>query len=151
MRIAPVAALLISTLLGACGSHPDLTVSAASQHLPIVLVSASKVTGWWSGEHGDAFPSDIPLTTVRTAIPLTLQFDAGQGASDIDVWLYDKDSPSSGGGPTEEFTVHGRAGAYASRTIKVGHTYEILANVKWSGLLVRGEVTHAFRLKIEAP
>jgi hypothetical protein len=150
MRIVSVAALLIATLLGACGSQPDLTVSVGSQRLPIVLTSASKVTGWWSGETGDAFPMDIPLSTLRAVAPLTLQFDAGQGASDINVWLYDKDAPSSSG-PTDEFVLHGRTGTYAPRTISVGHTYEILVNVKWSGLLVHGEVTHVFRLKLETP
>lgn len=149
MRIVLVAAPLIATLLGACGSQPDLTVSVGSQRLPIVLASASKITGWWSGETGDAFPMDMPLSTLRAAAPVTLQFDAGQGASDINVWLYDKDTPSSGGGPTEEFVVHGRTGTYAPRTISVGHTYEILVNVKWSGLLVHGEVTYVFRLKLE--
>lgn len=54
------------------------------------------------------------------------------------------------GGPNEEFRAQGRTGAYALKSLVAGRTYEFLVNVKWSGVLVRGEETHAFRLRIEA-
>ena len=150
MRMAPIAALLIATLLGACGSQPDLRVSVGNQGLPMVLASTSKTT-LLGGEHGDSFPRDIPLSTIRASTPVTLQLDAGQGASEIRGWLYDKDSPAPDGAPTEEFRVQGRSGAYASRTIAAGRRYEVLVNVKWSGLLVSGEVTYVLRLNVETP
>jgi hypothetical protein len=81
---------------------------------------------------------------------VTLQVDAGQGASQIRGWLYDIDTPTQTGSPAEEFTLQGRTGSASLRSASVGRTYEVVINVVWSGLLVRGEETHAFRLKIEA-
>lgn len=151
MRMLPLAALLLTTLLTACGSQPGITVSIGTQSVPMVLSSTSRITAWGAGETGDAFPREIPLTTVGPSLPVMLQFEAGQGASAIRGWLYDAEAPTPSGGPIEEFTLQGRTGAYAPRTISVGRTYEVMVNVMWSGLLVRGEETHAFRLKIERP
>ena len=151
MRMLPLAALVLSTVVSACGSQPGITVSVGPQSIPMVLSSTSRMTGWWAGEVGDMALGEIPLTTVRTSVPVTLRFEAGQSASAIRGWLYDKDAPTPSGGPIEEFTLQGRTGAYAPRTIAVGRTYEVMVNVMWSGLLVRGEETHVFRLKIEGP
>jgi hypothetical protein len=82
---------------------------------------------------------------------VTLKVEAGQSASVIRGWLYDREVPTPAGGPSEEFTLPGRTGAYAPRTIVLGRTYEIVVNVMWSGLLVSGEETHVFRVKVEAP
>ena len=117
----------------------------------MVLASTSRITAWGYGEQGDAFPAELPLSTVRASTPVTLTFDAGQGASEIRGWLYDKDAPSATGAPTEEFSLPGRSGSYTSRTIVAGRTYEVLVNVKWTGLLVQGEETHAFRLTVSVP
>lgn len=115
----------------------------------MVLTSTSRSAVWGAGETGDAAVGEIPLTTVRTPLPVTLKFDATEGASAIRGWLYDTPMPS--GGPIEEFVVQGRTGTYAPRTFVAGRTYKVVVNVMWSGLLVRGEVTHAFRLKVEGP
>lgn len=151
MRVVPFASLLLAILLSACGSQPGIAVSVGQQSIPMVLSSTSRLTAWVLGEHGDAFPRDIPVTTVRTSLPVMLKVEAGQGASVIRGWLYDKEAPTPTGGPSEEFNLPGRTGTYAARTIVVGRTYEIVVNVMWSGLLVSGEETHVFRLKVEAP
>lgn len=151
MRMLRLTALLLATVVTACGSQPGISVSVGQQSIPMVLSSTSRITAWVAGEHGDAFPREIPVTTVRTSLPVMLKFEAGQGASAIRGWLYDKEAPTPAGGPSEEFTLQGRTGAYAPRTIVVGRTYEIMVNVMWSGLLVQGEETHVFRVKIEAP
>jgi hypothetical protein len=151
MRWPRLAALLFTALLSACGSQPGVTVSVGQQSIPMVLSSTSRLTAWVSGEHGDAFPREIPVTTVRTSLPVMLKFEAGQGASAIRGWLYDKEAPTPAGGPSEEFTLQGRAGAYAPRTMVVGRMYEIVVNVMWSGVLVSGEETVVFRVKVEAP
>lgn len=65
-------------------------------------------------------------------------------------WLYDKEAPKPDGGPSEEFNLPGRTASYAPRTIVIGRTYEIVVNVMWSGVLVSGEETHVFRLKLVA-
>lgn len=144
-------ALLLAVVVTACGSQPGIRVSVGQQSIPTVLSSTSRLTLWVAGEHGDWFPGDIPVTAVRTSRPATLKFEAGQGASRIRGWLYDKEAPTPGGGPSEQFNLPGRTGAYAPRTIVVGRTYEIVVNVMWSGVLVSGEETHVFRVKVEAP
>jgi hypothetical protein len=150
LRLRPLAAFLLAALFTACGSQPGISASVGKQSIPMALSSASRVTAWGAGEIGDAFPREIPLSTVRTSAGATLQFEAGQGASEIRAWIYDKDRPSPTGGPNEEFTAQGRTGAYALRSLVAGRTYDILVNVKWSGFLVHGEETHAFRLRIES-
>ena len=151
VRRVAVAALVVAVLLSACGSQPGISVSVGQQSVPLVLSSRTRTTAWVASEHGDAFPRDIPVTTVRTSLPVMLKFEAGQGASAIRVWLYDKEAPTPNGGPSEEFTLQGRTGAHAPRIIVVGRTYEIVVNVVWSGVLVSGEETHVFRVKVEAP
>jgi hypothetical protein len=151
MRVLRPTALLLAVLLSACGSQPGIAVSIGQQSIPMALSSTSRLTAWGSGEHGDAFPREIPVTTVRTSLPMMLKFEAGQGASAIRGWLYDKEAPTANGGPSEEFNLPGRTGAYAPRTIVAGRTYEIVVNVMWSGVLVSGEQTHLFRVKVEAP
>ncbi len=151
MRIALIASLFLASLLSGCGSQPGVTITVGTQSIPMVLRSTSRITAWGQGEHGDAVPMDIPLTIVRASLPLTLQIEAGQGASLVKGWLYDKAAPTPTGGPTEEFTLPGRTGTYSLRTVVAGRTYEVIVNVVWSGFLVRGEETRAFRLKIEAP
>lgn len=148
VRTLPLALLLFASILGACGSQPGVSVFAGHERVPMVLVSTSRVTGWWAGEVGDAFPTELPLTTVRGADAVSLRFEAEPGASVITGVIYDKDAPSPTGGPTEQFTLRGRSGIYAPRTIVAGHTYEVMVDVAWSGLLVRGEETHAFLLKL---
>jgi hypothetical protein len=123
MRLVLPATALLATVLTACGSQPGISVSAVER----------------------------PLSVIRTSAPVTLRFAAGEGATEIRGWVYDTDRPSLSGGPIEEFSLPGRTGAYEPRAIAAGRTYEVVVNVKWSGLLVHGEETHAFRLRLEAP
>lgn len=146
----PLAAFLVAAVFMACGTQPGISASVGSQSIPMVMSSATRITAWGAGEHGDAFPRDIPLTTVQFSAGATLRFEAGQGASEIRAWIYDKDRPAAAGGPSEEFSAHGRTGAYALKSLVAGRTYEFLVNVKWSGFLVSGEETHAFRLRVQA-
>ena len=104
-----------------------------------------------SSSHGDAFPQDPPLTTVRATLPVTLMLEAGQGATSIRGWIYDVDAPTPSGGPLEEFTVSGRSGAHTSRSIIPARTYQVLVNVPWSFFVTGGEETHIFRLRVEPP
>lgn len=48
-------------------------------------------------------------------------------------------------------TLPGRVGTHEARTIAPGRTYQVLVNVKWSGLLTHGEETHVFRVRIDPP
>jgi hypothetical protein len=151
MRLVLPATALLATVLTACGSQPGISVSAGTQSIPMVAMSTTRITGWWLGEHGDAAWVERPLSVIRTSAPVTLRFAAGEGATEIRGWVYDTDRPSLSGGPIEEFSLPGRTGAYEPRAIAAGRTYEVVVNVKWSGLLVHGEETHAFRLRLEAP
>ena len=104
-----------------------------------------------SSTHGDAFPQDPPLTTVRTPMPVTLNFEAGQGATSIRGVIYDVDALTPSGGPQEEFMVAGRTGTHTARLMVPGRTYQVLVNVPWSFFVTGGEETHVFRLRVEPP
>jgi hypothetical protein len=123
-------------------------VSIGGETVPMVLASTSEGTAC-STSIGDAFPQNVPLTTVHAATPMTLRFDAGQGATEIRGWIYDLDAPSPSGGPNEEFTVPGRSGTYDARSIVAARSYSITMNVRWSFVVTQGEETHLFRLRIE--
>lgn len=143
-------AILVAILLASCGGQPGVTVSVAGVTMPMILSSRTESTSC-STSHGDAFPQTVPVTTVRVPTPVMLKFEAGQGASDIRGWIYDVDAPTPSGGPLEQFTIAGRAGAHTARSIVQARTYEILVNVRWSFFVTGGEETHVFRLRVEPP
>ena len=144
----PLSAILFAILLASCGGHPDVTVKVGGETVRMVLASATERTGC-SSQHGDAFPQDVPLTTVRAAVPVTLQVEAGQGATQIRGVVYDVDTPLASGGPSEDFTLPGRSGAHQLRSMVTARTYSVLVNVQWSALVKQGEVTYVFRVRIE--
>jgi hypothetical protein len=143
----PLSAVLFGILIASCGGRPEVSVSIARQTVPIVLASASEGTAC-STSIGDAFPENVPVTTVR-AMPVTVHVEAGQGATEIRGWIYDLAAPSPGGGPNEEFTLPGRSGDYQMRSIVPNRTYRVLLNVAWSFLATHGEVTHIFEMRLE--
>jgi len=145
-----LAGILAAILLASCGSRPDVTVSIASGTVRMLESSVTEGTRC-STFHGDGFVRDVPLTTVRTATPVTIEVEAGQTATAIRGWIYDVDAPTPSGGPIEEFKLPGRNGAYEARSIVPARTYEVVVNVAWSALITRGEVTHVFRVRVEPP
>jgi hypothetical protein len=144
----PLGAILVAILIAACGGRPDVSVSIAGQPVPMVLASASDGTAC-STSHGDAFPQNVPLTTIRATTPVALHFEAGQGATEIRGWIYDVAAPTATGGPNEEFTVPGRSGEYVLRSIVPNRTYRVVTNVRWSFLVTQGEVSHIFEMRVE--
>jgi hypothetical protein len=150
MRALPLGAVVLAILIASCGASPGVSVSIASEPIPMVLASTTNRVGCTS-EHGDAFPQQVPLTTIRTSAPVTLKFEAGSGANEIRGAIYDVKSPSTLGGPIEEFLVRGPVGTYEARTIVPGRTYQILVNVVWSFVVTSGEESHLFRVTIEPP
>ena len=116
-----------------------------------MALSSTTVRTGCSGEHGDAFPQDIPLTVVRAPVPATIHIEGGQGATGIRGWIYDVDAPTTSGGPLEEFWLPGRSGDHEAKSIVTARTYSILVNVTWSSLVTGGEVTHVFRLRVVPP
>ena len=146
----PLAAILVAVVLAACGGRPAVTVAVAGQTVAMALASTTEGTRC-STTHGDGFVQNPPLTLIRAPTPVTLVIDAGQGATGIRGWLYDVDTPSPSGGPIEEFTLPGRSASYQARSIVPGRTYNVLVNVTWTSLVISGEVTHVFRVRIEPP
>jgi hypothetical protein len=133
-------------LLAACGGRPDVTVSVAGERVPMVLASTSEGTRC-STTISDGFPQNIPLMTVHAAMPVKLQFEAGQGATEIRGAIYDRDAPP--GVPIEEFSLHGAGGSYEPRSLVVARTFRVLVNVRWSFVVTQGEVTHLFDFRVE--
>jgi hypothetical protein len=145
----PLGAMLAAILLASCGGRPGLTVSIGTETVPMVVGSTTEGTAC-STSHGDGPSPNVPLTTVRGAAPLTINFEAGQGATEIRGWLYDVDAQSRPTGvPIEEFKLSGRSGAFEPRSLLASRTYSITVNVVWSFVVTHGEETHLFRLRIE--
>jgi|SRR5438045_6470378 len=134
--------------LASCSARPGVTVSIAGQVVPTVLGSTSEGTAC-STSIGDAFPQNLPLTTVRAPMHMTLHFEAGQGATEIRGWIYDDDAPTPSGGPVEEFKLPGRSGTFEPRSIVASRTYSVTVNVVWSFLVTHGEETQLFRVRLE--
>jgi hypothetical protein len=143
----PLLAIFVAVLLASCGARPSVTVRVAGAPVPMVLASTTEGTAC-SASHGDAFPQDVPLTTVRGSTPVTIHVEADQG-TEIRGWIYDLDALSPSGGPTEQFTLPGRSGSYAVRSLVPARTYQVLLNVRWSFVLTQGEVSHLFRFRVE--
>ena len=139
--------IFFAVLLASCGGRPGVTVSVGGQSVPTVLASTTEGTAC-STSHGDAFPQNIQLTTVRGSMPMTIQVEADQ-AAEIRGFIYDLDAPSPSGGPNEEFTLPGRSGSYEVRSIHPARTYQVLVNVRWSFVVTQGEVTHLFKFRVE--
>jgi hypothetical protein len=142
----PLAAIFLLILVASCGGRPDVRVRVAGDTIPTVLASTSDGTAC-STSIGDAFPQNVPLTIVRAPMPVKLEFEAGQGATEIRGAIYDRDAPP--GNPTEEFTLQGDSGSYELRTPVVARTYRVLVNVRWSIVVAHGEVTHLFDLRVQ--
>jgi len=124
-----------------------VTVSIAGTTVPTVLASTTEGTAC-STSHGDAFPQELPLTTLHAPTYVMLQFEAGQGATQIRGWIYEGEGPSLSG-PIEEFALPGRSGTYQPRSIFISRTYSVTVNVVWSFFVTQGEETHLFRLRVE--
>jgi hypothetical protein len=145
----PLGVVLTAILLASCGGRPGLSTSIEGDTVPMVLASTTEGTAC-STSHGDAFPQNVPLTTAHATPPLSLHFEAGQGATKIRGWIYDVDAVSGRpSGPIEEFTLPGRSGVVEPRSTIVARTYSVTVNVAWSFLVTQGEETHLFRLRIE--
>ena len=143
-----LAAIILAVLVASCGGQPGVKVSVAGAVVPMVLSSRSEGTPC-SGSVGDAFPQEQPLTTVRGQVPVTFQFEAGDGATGIRGWIYDVDRGPPSGGPLEEFALPGRRGSYQTRSILPARTYMVMVNVAWSLVVAHGEETNVFRLRVE--
>jgi len=111
MRALPLVLVLAAVLAASCGAPPSVSVSIGTEQLTMVRSSSTR-SFIGGSEHGDAFPQQIPVTTIRTSTPVGLRFDTGQGATDIRGWIYDLDSPSPSGGPIEAFALPGRVGTH---------------------------------------
>ena len=125
-----------------------MTVTVGGQSVSTVLASTTEGTAC-STTHGDAFPQNIPLTTVRGSTAPIIHVEADQSANEIRGFIYDVDAPSPSGGPNEEFTLPGRSGSYEVRSIHPARTYQVLVNVRWSFVVTQGEVTHLFKFRVE--
>lgn len=150
MRIAnraPLAGILVAILLASCGGRPELTTSVNSEPVQMTRSSTTDRMGC-SGVHGDAFPRDVPVTSVSGPGPATLRFDAGGTATRIRAWIYDVDAPMPDGGPMQELTIRGGSGTHELGMLSQGRTYQFLVNVEWSALISSGEVSHVFRLRL---
>ena len=145
---ALLVALLFGILVASCGGAPGITVTVGDQAISTVLASTSTRTVC-SGTVGDWPAPTFAPTSVRGSVPLSIRLEAGPGATEMRGWVYELDASNEVRGPIEEFSVLGRSGLIAPRTIVAGRSYQVLVNIKWSALITQGEETRVFRVKVE--
>jgi hypothetical protein len=144
----PLAAMLLAILAASCSpGRASVTVAIAGETVPTQIASTTETTPC-SGAHGDG-PAPAQVTIVRASTPITIRVDV-EPSAEIRGLIYDIESPTSSGGPLEEFRLSG-SGTHQSRSIVGSRTYQILVNAERSLLGFRSEVTHAFRVRLEAP
>jgi hypothetical protein len=146
-RAWPLVTILFLIVVASCSGRPGIRVTVAGQTVPTAYASNSYRT-LCAGAVEDAFPRDVPVTTVR-ADRVQLSLEGGGGTTAIHLSLYDVDAPP--GGPMEEAQLTGRIVTYELPNAVVGHTYQVLVNVDWSAIVSSGTESHLFRLRIAPP
>ncbi|TMF77457.1 MAG: hypothetical protein E6I18_09065 [Chloroflexi bacterium] len=105
-------------------------------------------TGGCSSHCADGPAPVAPLTVVRAATPVRLDFSAGDEVTKIhgDIWA----GESLSGQPIESFDLGNGARAYTSKAMAAGRYY-MLVSLQWSRPLDSGDTGLAFHVEIVPP
>jgi hypothetical protein len=142
-------AVLLLVVLASC-SLPRPTVGLA---IGGTTVTGSREGGFCqtagcSSQCGDGPAPVAPLTSLRAAAPVRLDFSGGPEINQIhaDIWKGETIS----GQPLETFDLRGTERSYTSQRIGDGRYY-LLVSVGWSRITDHGDVSLAFLVEIAPP
>ena len=90
-----------------------------------------------------------PLTVVRAATPIRLDFVTGGEVNQIggNIWQGD----TMAGQPIEAFTLQSGARSYTTSQLRSGGRYYIAVLVGWSRFIDRGDTSYAFLIDLTSP
>jgi len=110
--------------------------------------SFCQTNGGCSSECGDGPAPVAPLTIIRAAAPVRLDFSGGSEINQIHGEIYRGDTMS--GQALETFDLSGSERSYSSHAIDSGRYY-ISVSLGWSRITDRGDTSIAFAVEIVAP
>ena len=145
----PLAAILVAILLASCGiPGVALRIAGVNESLP-GLDSSYCQSGSCTTTCHDYPTLSPPLVQVRVTPPVTLEFRADSGVTEIrgDIWEGDTVS----GRPIETFTLTGHIARYGSQAMASGHRYYIVIDIHWSLPLNTGGQGHVYRVELLPP
>jgi len=105
-------------------------------------------TGGCSSYCADSLAPSAPVTAVRAAAPIRLDFSGGAEINQIhgDIWPGD----AMNGQPIESFDLRGTERSYAPRQMRGGRYY-LLVSLGWSRVTDHGDTSIAFSVELSQP
>jgi hypothetical protein len=142
-------AVVLLVLLASCSlPRPSVGLAIAGTNVPGSREGSFCQTGGCTSECGDGPPPAAPLTVVRAAAPVRLDFSAGAEIDQIHGEIYRGETTS--GQSLETFDLRGNERAYSSRVMRDGRYY-VLVSFGWSRVTDRGDAGGAFSVEIVPP
>jgi len=142
-------AVVFLVLLASCSlPRPTVGLAIAGTTVPASREGSSCQTGGCSGVCGDTFPPTAPLTTVRAASPIRLDFSGGAEINHIhgDIWQ----GETMSGQPLETFDLGVGQRSYTSQRMSEGKYY-LLVSLRWSRVTDSGDTSFAFSVATAPP
>ena len=142
-------AVVLLLLLSSCSlPRPTAGLSIAGTNVPGSREGSYCQTGGCSGVCGDSLAPVAPLTPVRAAFPVRLDFSAGAEVDQIhgDIW----EGETMTGRPTESFELRGSDRSYMSQLMRDGRYY-LLISLGWSRVTDHGDTSVAFAVELTPP
>jgi len=142
-------AVVLLLLLASCSlPRPTAGLSIAGTNVPGSREGSYCQTGGCSGVCGDSLALVAPLTPVRAASPVRLDFSAGAEVDRIhgDIW----EGETQTGRPAESFELRGSDRSYTSQLMRDGRYY-LLISLGWSRVTDHGDTSVAFAVELTPP
>src|SRR5207248_1489466 len=142
-------AVVLLLLLASCSlPRPTAGLSIAGTNVPGSREGSYCQTGGCSGVCGDSLAPVAPLTPVRAASPVRLDFSAGAEVDRIhgDIW----EGETQTGRPAESFELRGSDRSYTSQLMRDGRYY-LLISLGWSRVTDHGDTSVAFAVELTPP
>lgn len=139
-------AVLLLVVLGSCSlPRPTVALMIADTSVPGSREGSYCQTGGCSGVCADSLAPVGPLTTVRAATPIRLDFSGGAEINQIhgDIWR----GETMAGPPLESFDLRGAERSYTSQQMRDGRYY-LLISLGWSRVTDHGDTSIAFSVEL---
>lgn len=146
---AMLGALVLLVLVASCaGPRPTVGLRVAGTEVLPSREGSYCQTGGCNTFCADGPPPMAPLTVVRTATPVRLDFSAAGEATEISGQVWQGETLS--GAPLESFVLSGSERSHTSTRMAAGRYY-LHVSVRWSRLFDSGGSGYAFLIEIAPP
>jgi hypothetical protein len=129
--------------------RPNVGLTISGTTVPASREGSYCQGGGCSGMCADGPAPVAPLTVVRAATPVRLDFMTGGEVNQISGNIWQGDTMA--GQPIETFTLESRARSYTTSQLKSGGRYYIAVMIGWSRFIDRGDTSYAFQVELASP